>query len=238
MRSADSRVRHRCDGERQDTSGPGPAGLSDAVGQCPADFGLAAGGHGKPAETGNDGAFSQITYQPLKHAGKRGSQSGPTARTRMCRRRRCALISPSSMAERRNRYFFRDRLRNRAHRHGPTRPFKPAGLSAKVEPPRTPVITKIVGGDRQITISFASNREADLAEYRIYRADNARAARDIRLMTLAHTEPVRRGRPHRDRTTSPGTIPFWPEGRPISTDGVVDGSGNLSPPTAVVSAKL
>src|SRR5205823_1211185 len=40
------------------------------------------------------------------------------------------------------------------------------------------------------TLRWASNREPDLAEYRIYRAESAEATRDLRLMTLVHTSPL------------------------------------------------
>ncbi|MGH7488164.1 MAG: fibronectin type III domain-containing protein, partial [bacterium] len=55
----------------------------------------------------------------------------------------------------------------------------------KVTPPRTPVITKIVGGDRQILIQWAANQEPDLAGYRLYRTADKEKARDMRLMTVA-----------------------------------------------------
>jgi hypothetical protein len=59
-----------------------------------------------------------------------------------------------------------------------------------VEPPRAPVITKVIGGDRQITIQWAANREPDLAEYRIYRALAGEELSDIRWIQLLHTEVV------------------------------------------------
>ena len=33
------------------------------------------------------------------------------------------------------------------------------------------MITKVLGGDRQITLTWASNREQDLKSYRVYRTD-------------------------------------------------------------------
>jgi hypothetical protein len=54
-----------------------------------------------------------------------------------------------------------------------------------VVPPRTPVVTRVTGGDRRVSIHWARNREPDLALYRLYRADTADAAADPRTMTLA-----------------------------------------------------
>jgi hypothetical protein len=59
--------------------------------------------------------------------------------------------------------------------------------------PRAPVVTKVVGGDRQIAITWASNRERDLTTYRIYRADSEEAARELKRMSLVWTELVAPG---------------------------------------------
>ena len=107
----------------------------------------------------------------------------------------------------------------------------------KGRPLGTPVVTKVLGGDRQIIIKWASNREPDLAEYRIYRADNKEAARDLRLMTLAHTEPVTAG-----NATAPA------EGSWVDTSvaGLVtfyyrlvaaDAAGNGSVPSTMVAGR-
>ena len=52
-----------------------------------------------------------------------------------------------------------------------------------VTPPRAPVITRVTGGDRQIILQWARNREPDLALYRLYRTTDAAAA-DVRSMPL------------------------------------------------------
>jgi hypothetical protein len=58
-----------------------------------------------------------------------------------------------------------------------------------IPPPRAPVITSIVGGDRQITLAWVSSQE-DLIEYRIYRAPSAEAAGDLHQMQKVATVPV------------------------------------------------
>ena len=64
-----------------------------------------------------------------------------------------------------------------------------------VTPPRAPVVVRIRGGERQITLEWSSNREPDLARYEVYRADNDAQATDLRRMALVHTEPVPAGDP-------------------------------------------
>ncbi|WP_338911894.1 hypothetical protein [Mycetohabitans rhizoxinica] len=51
-----------------------------------------------------------------------------------------------------------------------------------VTPPRAPAITHALGGDRRVTLQWASNREPDLFEYRVYRASSELDARDLRTM--------------------------------------------------------
>ena len=53
-----------------------------------------------------------------------------------------------------------------------------------VVPPRPPVLTGVYGGDRQITLQWAANREPDLALYRLYRTGDPAAAADVRAMPL------------------------------------------------------
>jgi hypothetical protein len=185
----------------------------------------------------NEAAFSRITYAPLDpddtanadRAGPDG-QDGYAPDSALC----AYLVDLDGRAQ--NRYFFRVAYVNGAHTIGALGPSSPPVYLPKVEPPRTPVITKILGGDRQITITFASNREADLAEYRIYRADSARNARDIRLMALAHTEIVPSGPP----TSRPPEV-VWTDTLLLGSVtyyyrlASADSSGNLSVPTPALS---
>ena len=53
-----------------------------------------------------------------------------------------------------------------------------------VVPPRPPVLTGVYGGDRQVTLRWAANREPDLALYRLYRTGDQAAAADVRAMPL------------------------------------------------------
>lgn len=137
-----------------------------------------------------------------------------------------------------NRYFYRAASVDAAHNLGPLGLASPPVYLPNVVAPRAPVITKVLGGDRQITIQWASNREPDLAEYRVYRTDNEQATRDLRLMTLVHTEPV----PSGDPATRPAEV-FWTD---MTVPGLttfiyrlvaVDDAGNASTPSLAGTAR-
>jgi hypothetical protein len=86
-----------------------------------------------------------------------------------------------------NRYFYRAAYVDGAHNLGPLGLSTPPVYLPNVVAPRTPVVTKVSGGERQITLRWASNREPDLAAYRVYRTEAEEKARDVRLMDLAAT---------------------------------------------------
>jgi hypothetical protein len=133
-----------------------------------------------------------------------------------------------------NKYFYAvmllDGAQNRSALGGPTPPV----YLPKVVPPRAPVITKVLGGDRQITIKWAPNREPDLAGYRVYRADSADAARDVRLMRLMATVLAANTIvPEVDWTDQPvpGKLTFY------YCIVAVDTHGNVSSPTRPAVAR-
>lgn len=149
---------------------------------------------------GNDAAFIQVTINPLD-----SFESDPADSTKLRWRDRRGPDNaddfPLDPNARRayidtldgrstNRYFYRAAFVDGAHNLGELGLVGPVVYLRNVVPPRAPVITKVLGGDRQITIKWASNREADIAEYRVYRAVTEERARDIRLMELVHTESV------------------------------------------------
>lgn len=134
-----------------------------------------------------------------------------------------------------NRYFYRAAYVDGAHNLGPLGLSSPPVYLPNVVPPRTPVITKVLGGDREITLSWASNRDPDLAEYRVYRADCEDATRDLRLMTLAHTEAV----PPGDPAARPAEVTWVDAPAPGLKKYyyrlcAVDDAGNRSEPSRVV----
>lgn len=83
-----------------------------------------------------------------------------------------------------NRYLYKVAFVDTANHRGPLGKASPAVHLPKVVPPRAPVITKVLGGDRKITLHWAANREPDLAGYRVYRTEVEANARDLRLMEV------------------------------------------------------
>jgi hypothetical protein len=99
-------------------------------------------------------------------------------------------------------------------------------------PPRAPVLTSVTGGERAVTVTWASNREADLAGYQVYRADIEANARDVRAMTLVHPEPVPAGEPA-DR---PASVSWTDDPVPALVNRwyavvALDDAGNASAPS-------
>jgi hypothetical protein len=136
-----------------------------------------------------------------------------------------------------NRYLYRALYVDDAHNRSPLGLARAPVWLPRVEPPRAPVITSVVGGDREITLTWTANREPDLNEYRVYRTDRDDDARDVRLMELVHTEPVTR--PPAER--APESV--FPDG---SLPGLtnfyyrvvaVDTAGNVSEPSTVAAAR-
>lgn len=135
-----------------------------------------------------------------------------------------------------NRYFYRSAFIDDAHNLGPLGLPSPPVYLPNVVPPRTPVITKVLGGDREITLKWASNREPDLAKYRVYRTESKEATRDFRLMTLVHSEAVPTG----DPSSRPAEVMWVDTPLPGITNFyyrlvAVDNASNSSLPSATVS---
>jgi len=186
--------------------------------------------------SGNEQAFSQLTIQPLDpadaaNADRRGPDNADTYVPDASLRAYLDALDGRST----NRYFYRSAYVDGAHNRSPLSLSGPPVWLPNVVPPRAPVITKILGGDRQITLHWASNREADLAEYRVYRAESEDAARDLRLMTLVHTEVV----PPGDPATRPAELEWMDLGLVAGRShwyriAAVDIAGNVSGPTDVM----
>lgn len=179
---------------------------------------------------GNESAFVQVTIDPINsYEAESGDKTEPPPKLRWRDRRgpdtpegfaideanRSAFIDTLD-GRSINRYLYRAAFVDSAHNQSELGLPGPVVYLPNVVPPRTPVITKVLGGDRQITIKWASNREPDLAEYRIYRADSEEATRDLRLMILVHTETVPTGDPAARppevtwiNTPVPGLVTFY-----------------------------
>ena len=136
---------------------------------------------------GNEEAFSQITIEPLSHtdpaqADRLGPDDDPDTFPGPDPNLAAYLAELDGRSD--NRYLFRTAYVDSAHNIGPLGTSTPPVYLPKVVPPRAPVITKVVGGDREVSIQWTPNRDLGLAEYRVYRADHASKASDIRRMIL------------------------------------------------------
>jgi hypothetical protein len=164
---------------------------------------------------GNDAAFGLLTAQPLETDSYRATIDGRAA----------------------NRQCFAIRFLDAAGNRGPLSRASEPVRAPKTLAPGAPVITKVLGGDREITLHWASNREPDLKEYRVYRAENERAASDHRLMRVVHARTV-----SGDPATRPADIEWTDDSvRPRMTYRyrvlAVDGSDNESVRGEVVAAQ-
>ena len=81
-----------------------------------------------------------------------------------------------------NRYFLRVSYIDNAHNEGPLGPPSPPIYLPPAVPPRTPVIVKVTGGDRQATVAWTTANAEAGGRYTLYRTDNDYRLRDVRLM--------------------------------------------------------
>lgn len=145
-----------------------------------------------------------------------------------------------------NRFFYKacyvDGAQNRSALSGSGPPV----WLPNVVPPKPPAFTKVFAGDadpanpgdKKITLRWASNREEDLAEYRVYRAMNETDARSIRSMTLVHTLAVAAGEPEARPPENVWTDDGIPALQWIYYGmTAVDTAGNESPANNIVKAR-
>jgi hypothetical protein len=164
---------------------------------------------------GNERAFTQLTIQPLDpddpaNADRRGPDSpdGYVPNPNL-RAYEDTLDGRST-----NCYFYRAAYVDGAHNRSRDLSLSsPAVYLPNVVPPHAPATPNALGGDRRITLSWASNREPDLAGYLVFRTDDREATRDTRLMSLVHTETVQAG----DPTARPAEVTWIDQAVPALT---------------------
>lgn len=187
---------------------------------------------------GNERAFTQITTRPLDPEDQEcTNRPGPDNPADFPIDPGLRIYIDTLPGRSTNRYFYRAAYVDGAQNRSAFSLASPPVCLPNVVPPRAPVITKVLGGDRQITLQWARNREPDFAAYWVYRADSKEAARDLRLMTKV----VPPGEPSRSLedpnsvvwkdTDLPGKMTFYY--RVVA----VDEAGNVSKPTPPVLAQ-
>lgn len=145
-----------------------------------------------------------------------------------------------------NRYLYRAVYVDAAQNRSSMGPIGTPVRLPNVVPPRAPAITKMIGGDRRITLRWASNREADLLEYRVFRTDRKDAAEDVRRMmqvavVAANADPA--ARPAAVEWTDqpvPGLKDFWYRVVAVDRPDPIDprgGGGNVSEPSPIAQGR-
>jgi hypothetical protein len=145
-----------------------------------------------------------------------------------------------------NRFFYKACYVDGAENRSKLSQSGPPIWLPNVVPPKSPTFTKVLAGgadavdpgDNKITLRWASNREADLAEYRVYRAMRESEARSLRSMTLVHTLPAPVGEPESRPAENVWTDSAIPALRWIYYRlTAVDTAGNESAPNDAVKAR-
>ena len=196
---------------------------------------------------GNDAAFTQVTTAPLDpddpaNTNRRGPddpdnfQIGDPANPLASQALRIFIDKLDGLVT--NRYFYRSAYVDAAHNRSPLSIATPPLSLPKVVAPRAPVIGRVLGSDGAITLSWPSNREPDLAQYFIYRTDDASRAQDVRLMELVSTQIVEPGDPAGRApeltwtdAPRPGLVTFYY--RIVAGDT----TGNLSTPSPLIAGR-
>ena len=145
------------------------------------------------------------------------------------------------------RYFYRSAHVDGAHNRSELSLSGPPVWLKDVMPPRTPVFTSVLAGpqEKQITLSWATSSEPDLAEYRVYRSDTEGATRDLRLMQLVHAVRVPADLPKESADLPSGRsdeLSWTDEDIPALQRRwyrmvAVDSSGNISDPSETLAAQ-
>lgn len=178
----------------------------------------------------NDAAFAQITVEPLDPDDTQlWDRPGPDNAVTYTPRSDLRIHIDTLDGRSANRYFYRAAYVDAAHNRGPMSLSGPPVWLHKVVAPRTPVVTGVRSGERNVTVEWAANRDADLAGYRVYRAEVESAAADVRSMTPAATVAPPATTWTDDTSLVGGRTYFY---RVTAVDTV----GNESPPTRAYPA--
>lgn len=188
---------------------------------------------------GNDRAFTQLTILPLDPGDPAiANRVGPDNAAGF-------VVDPSLRAltdvldgRTRSRYFYRSANVDGVHNRSVLGQSGPPIWLPKVVPPRAPAWTRVISGERSIALRWASNREPDLAAYRVYRSESEADTRDLRLMTLVQTVAVPAG----DPSARPAEVPWVDTPVPGLVTfyyrlAALDDAGNVSDPSPMLAAR-
>jgi hypothetical protein len=134
-----------------------------------------------------ENAYTQVTIDPLKlsshpdHLGPNDDAVFAPDPTNVC-----AYVD-TLPGRSTNRYFYRVVLLDEAQNRSAVGNTTPPVHIPKVVRLTAPKITKVEGGERRVALRWTSNRQPDLAGYRVYRAGREDDARDLRSMDLVAT---------------------------------------------------
>jgi hypothetical protein len=194
---------------------------------------------------GNDRAFTQVTLQPQDPADPATADArGPDDPTNYAPRPALRRFLDRLDGRARNRYLYRTLYVDRAETRGPPGPVGTPVRLPRIAPPRAPVVTKVLAEERAITLNWASNREPDLLEYRVFRAATAAEAADLRGMAqvavvAAAADPAARPASVAWTDAVPGLRDFFY--RVVAVDrpdpDPRGGGGNVSAPSAAVKGR-
>jgi hypothetical protein len=137
---------------------------------------------------GNEPAFAQVTIHPFEMSDPEiQDQRRPDDDATYPPNPTLRAYMDTLPGRATNRYFYRASFVDGAQNQGALSLPGPPVYLPKVEPPRAPVITKVVTGQRAITLTWARNREGDFAQYRVYRTRAEDNAQDLRSMDVVAT---------------------------------------------------
>ncbi len=193
---------------------------------------------------GNEKAFVQVTTRQLSAADAPDRRGPDDTKAYAPSALRCAYVDEVD-GRASNRLLYRTLFVDAAQNRSALGPCGTVVRLPDVVAPRPPAIAKAVGGDRKVTLTWISNLEPDLAEYRVFRVDSEVAARDIRTMSQVAAlavDPVPANRPPTVQWTDEDVVglkDFWY--RVAAVDRVDPdprgGGGNLSTPSPAIRVR-
>lgn len=196
------------------------------------------------SRAGAERAFAQVTVAAIDAAAAPDRRGPDDAAGYVPSAGRCAFIDAVD-GRATNRLVYRALFVDGAQNRSALGPCGTPVRLPHVTPPRPPAIGKAIGGDRSVTLTWASNREADLLEYRVLRAASEADARDLRTMMqvgIVAADPDPAARPARVEWTdaaAPGRKDLWYRVAAIDrTDpDPRGGGGNWSEPSPAMRAR-